>query len=1088
MNRGISTVVGLILVVIIATVLLSSIYVIMNSYQELFETSEARGKFLVEKRSEDLTITDAELSFNNTLVLKIKNTGSVTLKIITIWVNNTYKDLINSNVILTPGETTTIDTNCTIEVDKEYIVKLVTERGNIFTTFIPITGAAAKWDNEENAPETISPGSVTVLDEADEGSYYIRTYNPSIYEVLYGEYVSGSLDDLELDDSTYMIFKSYPYSYSSVLYAHNDTWNIADTNYHMLKTSPADYQGVFLSTRISSNGWHLLGSFVYPLNNTSISSDTWKFYYRGYYTLADGSIWSYRKQIIIRERSGHTLKNYQVLIVLTPDNFDYSKAKKDGSDIRFADSDGVTLLKYWIETWEYRGESKIWVKVPEIPANGEKIIYMYYGNPDASSLSSLTDVMESLPANDGSGYVIYYQEWVMPTSGLIGGGTRKYWRADDRQWRYRLPFNFPYYKSNYKYIAVASNGYININGNNGWSDYRDSTSKMKRRKYICPLWEDLMTNYPSNADIYIKTDYSDDYGSGVVVRWLGCFYYHYGKVNFEVVLYSNGLIRINYGYIDGRSYDRPTVGVSYGDNKHYTVSSYNDKYADWYNNRNSLMFWPRKKASQEPEVTVGSQEDTLPIAKFGIDIYIIASDGSIVSKIAEKVAEVDAPRDEIATVYGQYNIDDYTPGPNEYLLIKYHIYIFAFGDYVINAQLEIDNKDTPVDQQTRIVAINTTPFPTKYLVKVEFTGYAELTPNWVEVTWTTDSAYTFNNVSVILQLYNYDEGSYPSSGNGYISFVYNSYPEDVTRFQIISQQPSAFRNSDNGEWKILFTAYKTTDFNMASFKAKLDWMEYKVKGYIPPPPAPYVHYIYIGIANTSHFYRYDPTTGEYLNLTYLMPPGFIWHEGSAAVYIPPLDKLFFENTTHLFEFNVNLTGPPEIVAQLPVIAKRGASLVYLNANCIVYLPGEGYNSAWLFNTNSSEWIRLPNTPETLTKYSCAVGDGNGNVYLAIGGSSDGFYVYRASRNEWIKLEPLPASLITGLTYYNDRLYLSDAGGGLYEYIIQENTWYPLTPKIPISSLYYGCRLTCDGRNLYYIRMDYTREIYSISLICLSRNV
>ncbi|HIQ02812.1 MAG TPA: DUF2341 domain-containing protein [Desulfurococcales archaeon] len=77
------------------------------------------------------------------------------------------------------------------------------------------------------------------------------------------------------------------------------------------------------------------------------------------------------------ERSGNRLVNYQVRVELTLENFDYSKVRIDGGDLRFTDSDGVTLLPYWIEKWNPGGTSIIWVKIPEIPANSEKKIYLY---------------------------------------------------------------------------------------------------------------------------------------------------------------------------------------------------------------------------------------------------------------------------------------------------------------------------------------------------------------------------------------------------------------------------------------------------------------------------------------------------------------------------------------------------------------------------------------------------------------------------------------------------------------------------------------------------------------------------------------
>ena len=93
--------------------------------------------------------------------------------------------------------------------------------------------------------------------------------------------------------------------------------------------------------------------------------------------------YKYRRAITITNNA-QEVNDYQVLIVLTPQNFDYSKAKPDGSDIRFTKDDGITKLPYWIELWNPNGESWIWVKIDKLPL-GDTIIYMYYGNPEAES-------------------------------------------------------------------------------------------------------------------------------------------------------------------------------------------------------------------------------------------------------------------------------------------------------------------------------------------------------------------------------------------------------------------------------------------------------------------------------------------------------------------------------------------------------------------------------------------------------------------------------------------------------------------------------------------------------------------------------
>ncbi|MEM0480629.1 MAG: DUF2341 domain-containing protein [Candidatus Aenigmatarchaeota archaeon] len=99
--------------------------------------------------------------------------------------------------------------------------------------------------------------------------------------------------------------------------------------------------------------------------------------------------WQYRIPITIKENSGKNLTDYQVLITLdTASLISAGKMKSDCGDIRFTDSDGTTLLNYWIESGCNSANTRIWIKIPNIPASGTKTIYLYYGNPSANSLSN----------------------------------------------------------------------------------------------------------------------------------------------------------------------------------------------------------------------------------------------------------------------------------------------------------------------------------------------------------------------------------------------------------------------------------------------------------------------------------------------------------------------------------------------------------------------------------------------------------------------------------------------------------------------------------------------------------------------------
>ncbi len=99
--------------------------------------------------------------------------------------------------------------------------------------------------------------------------------------------------------------------------------------------------------------------------------------------------WHYRVAIQITSSNAAPLTNYPIVVPLGA-AFAYGHARSDGGDLRFSTSSsgaGPFNLSHWIETWSVGGASKIWVRVPTIGA-GTTTIYLFYGNPAASSTSS----------------------------------------------------------------------------------------------------------------------------------------------------------------------------------------------------------------------------------------------------------------------------------------------------------------------------------------------------------------------------------------------------------------------------------------------------------------------------------------------------------------------------------------------------------------------------------------------------------------------------------------------------------------------------------------------------------------------------
>lgn len=89
------------------------------------------------------------------------------------------------------------------------------------------------------------------------------------------------------------------------------------------------------------------------------------------------------------------LCNFPILVRLTAQNFDFSKARRDGSDLRFVEF-STNLLAHEIERWDPAVPvAEIWVGVPRIPAGSAgSFIWLYYGNagaPDAQNAAGVWD-------------------------------------------------------------------------------------------------------------------------------------------------------------------------------------------------------------------------------------------------------------------------------------------------------------------------------------------------------------------------------------------------------------------------------------------------------------------------------------------------------------------------------------------------------------------------------------------------------------------------------------------------------------------------------------------------------------------------
>ena len=133
------------------------------------------------------------------------------------------------------------------------------------------------------------------------------------------------------------------------------------------------------------------------------------------------------------------LTDYAVLVsVNTASLIAAGKMNADGGDIRFLD--GTTELNFWVESGMNTANTRIWVKVPNIPASSTKSISMYYGNPNRtiprSDGAKTFPVFDSFGGQGWEGYKYSSNPVMGPGSTAGGSGTfSSVLRESDTLWR-----------------------------------------------------------------------------------------------------------------------------------------------------------------------------------------------------------------------------------------------------------------------------------------------------------------------------------------------------------------------------------------------------------------------------------------------------------------------------------------------------------------------------------------------------------------------------------------------------------------------------------------------------------------------------
>jgi biopolymer transport protein ExbB len=109
----------------------------------------------------------------------------------------------------------------------------------------------------------------------------------------------------------------------------------------------------------------------------------------------DNNDWAEKRKITLSPPAVRGLtqevRRAPVLVRLHSGVLDFTKVKKDGSDLRFLSSDDQTPLNFHIERFDPVAEiALIWVDVPQVAPGASQDIWLYYGNDGAKPVSNST--------------------------------------------------------------------------------------------------------------------------------------------------------------------------------------------------------------------------------------------------------------------------------------------------------------------------------------------------------------------------------------------------------------------------------------------------------------------------------------------------------------------------------------------------------------------------------------------------------------------------------------------------------------------------------------------------------------------------
>ena len=114
-----------------------------------------------------------------------------------------------------------------------------------------------------------------------------------------------------------------------------------------------------------------------------------------------GAVWY--EITIDNSANSNDLTDYQVLLEIVNDSTFFEDCKNEQKYLEFYDTDKATLLNHFVEEFDTTNKNaKIWIKVPSIPANSTKTIYLKINTRRTTDLSNGENVFDFFDDFEGT--------------------------------------------------------------------------------------------------------------------------------------------------------------------------------------------------------------------------------------------------------------------------------------------------------------------------------------------------------------------------------------------------------------------------------------------------------------------------------------------------------------------------------------------------------------------------------------------------------------------------------------------------------------------------------------------------------------